>query len=83
VPQDPILFHRSLKENIRYGKRGASDEEVMAAAKLAHCEEFIKDLPQGYDTFVGERGIKLSGGERQRIAIARAIFEKCTDPYSR
>jgi ATP-binding cassette subfamily B protein len=75
VPQDPILFHRSLKENIRYGKRGASDEEVMAAAKLAHCEEFIKDLPQGYDTFVGERGIKLSGGERQRIAIARAILK--------
>jgi ATP-binding cassette subfamily B protein len=75
VPQDPILFHRSLKENIRYGKRGASDEEVMAAAKLAHCQEFIKDLPQGYDTFVGERGIKLSGGERQRIAIARAILK--------
>jgi ATP-binding cassette subfamily B protein len=75
VPQDPILFHRSLKENIRYGKRDASDEAVIEAAKRAHCHEFIKDLPQGYDTLVGERGIKLSGGERQRVAIARAILK--------
>lgn len=75
VPQDPILFHRTLKENIRYGKRDASDEEVMRAAKLAHCEEFIEKSPQGYDTYVGERGIKLSGGERQRVAIARAILK--------
>ncbi len=75
VPQEPILFHRSLKENIRYGKREASDEQVFEAARLAHCDNFIKDLPLGYDTLVGERGIKLSGGERQRIAIARAILK--------
>jgi ATP-binding cassette subfamily B protein len=74
VPQDPILFHRTLKENIRYGRPGASDKEVMEAAKKAHCHEFIKDFPEGYDTYVGERGVKLSGGERQRVAIARAIL---------
>ena len=74
VPQDPILFHRTLKENIRYGKPEATDEEVYTAAKLAHCDEFIKALPEGYNTYVGERGIKLSGGERQRVAIARAIL---------
>jgi ATP-binding cassette subfamily B protein len=75
VPQDPALFHRSLLENIRYGRRDATNEEVFAAAKLAHCEEFIENLPLKYDTFVGERGIKLSGGERQRVAIARAILK--------
>lgn len=75
VPQDPILFHRSLMENIRYGRRDATDEEVIEAGRLAHCEEFIKDLPLGYETLVGERGIKLSGGERQRVAIARAILK--------
>ena len=74
VPQDPILFHRTLMENIRYGKPDASDEEVVRAAKLAHCHEFIKEFPDAYNTFVGERGIKLSGGERQRVAIARAIL---------
>jgi ATP-binding cassette, subfamily B, bacterial len=74
VPQDPILFHRSLKENIRYGKFGATDKEVIKASKLAHCHDFISQLSDGYDTFVGERGIKLSGGERQRVAIARAIL---------
>jgi len=74
VPQDPILFHRSLMENIRYGKPDATNEEVIEAAKLAHCDEFINKLKLGYDTFVGERGIKLSGGERQRVAIARAIL---------
>lgn len=74
VPQDPILFHRSLMENIRYGKPDATDEEVFAAAKLAHCDEFINDFPEKYSTFVGERGVKLSGGERQRVAIARAIL---------
>lgn len=73
VPQDPVLFHRTLRENIRYGRLGATDEEVVEAAKKAHCFEFISKLPQGFDTFVGERGIKLSGGERQRVAIARAI----------
>jgi ABC-type multidrug transport system fused ATPase/permease subunit len=74
VPQDPILFHRSLLENIRYGKPDATDEEVVRAAKLAHCDEFIMEFPDQYKTFVGERGVKLSGGERQRVAIARAIL---------
>lgn len=74
VPQDPILFHRTLLENIRYGKPDATDEEVIAAAKLAHCDEFIQEFPEKYTTFVGERGVKLSGGERQRVAIARAIL---------
>jgi ATP-binding cassette subfamily B protein len=75
VPQDPILFHRTLAENIAYGKRGASKQEIEKAAELAHCSEFIKDLPYGLETYVGERGIKLSGGERQRVAIARAILK--------
>ncbi len=75
VPQDPILFHRSLMENIRYGKADALDKEVFAASKLAHAHEFISAFPEGYNTFVGERGIKLSGGERQRVAIARAILK--------
>lgn len=74
VPQDPILFHRTLRENIRYGKMDATDSEVEAAARLAHCHEFIMETPEGYETYVGERGIKLSGGERQRVAIARAIL---------
>lgn len=75
VPQDPVLFHRSLLENIRYGRRDATDEEVFVAARLAHCDEFIQGLSLKYETLVGERGIKLSGGERQRIAIARAILK--------
>jgi ATP-binding cassette subfamily B protein len=75
VPQDPALFHRSLMENIRYGRRDATDEEVKKAASLAHCDDFIDRLPEGYNTYVGERGIKLSGGERQRVAIARAILK--------
>jgi ATP-binding cassette subfamily B protein len=75
VPQEPILFHRSLRDNIRYGRPDASDEEVIDAAKKAHCHEFIAQLPEGYDTHVGERGVKLSGGERQRVAIARAILK--------
>ena len=74
VPQDPILFHRSLMENIRYGRFEATEEEVIEASKLAHCDEFVSKLAKGYGTFVGERGIKLSGGERQRVAIARAIL---------
>jgi ATP-binding cassette, subfamily B, bacterial len=74
VPQDPILFHRSLIENIRYGRFDATDEEVFEAAKAAHCHEFIEKLPEKYETLVGERGVKLSGGERQRVAIARAIL---------
>ena len=75
VPQDPVLFHRTLMENIRYGRRDATDEEVLRAAELAHCDEFIDALPNGYETYVGERGVKLSGGERQRVAIARAIVK--------
>ncbi|MEK7219517.1 MAG: ABC transporter ATP-binding protein [Patescibacteria group bacterium] len=75
VPQDPVLFHRTLMENIRYGRRNAMDEEVLVAAHLAHCDDFIDLLPYGYKTYVGERGIKLSGGERQRVAIARALLK--------
>lgn len=75
VPQEPVLFHRTLRENIAYGKPDASLEEVIDAARKAHCHEFINALPHKYDTFVGERGIKLSGGERQRVAIARAILK--------
>ncbi|MBM3231748.1 ATP-binding cassette domain-containing protein, partial [Candidatus Peregrinibacteria bacterium] len=74
VPQDPVLFHRTIRENISYGRTNATDEEVRHVAKLAHAAEFIDRLPRGYDTLVGERGIKLSGGERQRVAIARAIL---------
>lgn len=75
VPQEPILFHRSLRDNIRYGRPDATDDEVIDAAKKAHCHEFIIGLAEGYDTHVGERGVKLSGGERQRVAIARAILK--------
>ena len=75
VPQDPSLFHRTLIDNIRYGKRDATDEEVKRASALANCDKFIDRLPLGYDTYVGERGVKLSGGERQRVAIARAILK--------
>jgi len=74
VPQDPILFHRTLFENIKYGRQDATEKEVKAAAKLAHCHEFIMKFPKQYNTLVGERGVKLSGGERQRVAIARAIL---------
>lgn len=74
VPQEPILFHRSLAENIAYGKPDASMDEIISAAEQAYAHEFIQTLPQGYDTLVGERGVKLSGGERQRVAIARAIL---------
>ncbi|MBQ9180664.1 ATP-binding cassette domain-containing protein, partial [Candidatus Saccharibacteria bacterium] len=75
VPQESSLFHRSVYENIAYGKPGATLEEVKEAARLANADEFIRDLPDGYDTMVGERGVKLSGGQRQRIAIARAILK--------
>jgi len=75
IPQEPSLFHRSIRENIRYGKLGASDEEVINSAKRAHADEFIVKLSEGYNALVGERGIKLSGGQRQRIAIARAILK--------
>ncbi len=75
VPQEPILFHRTLMENIRYGRRDATDEDVIQAAKRAHAHEFITSFPLGYETYVGERGVKLSGGERQRVAIARALLK--------
>jgi ATP-binding cassette subfamily B protein len=74
VPQETMLFAASARENIRYGRPGASDSEVEAAAGAAAADEFIRRLPQGYDTFLGERGARLSGGQRQRIAIARAIL---------
>jgi len=75
IPQDPSLFHRSLWDNIRYGKIDATDEEVIEAARKAHVHDFIIKLPQDYGSLVGERGVKLSGGQRQRIAIARAILK--------
>ncbi|OGI76350.1 hypothetical protein A3C57_01055 [Candidatus Nomurabacteria bacterium RIFCSPHIGHO2_02_FULL_33_12] len=75
VPQDPILFHRTIKENIIYSKPDVTDEEMIAVAKSAYAHEFISKLPNGYDTLVGERGVKLSGGERQRVAIARAMLK--------
>ncbi|HSW78301.1 MAG TPA: ABC transporter ATP-binding protein [Candidatus Chromulinivoraceae bacterium] len=75
VPQEPYLFHRSLRDNIAYARPEAADEEIMQAVKQANAYEFIKDLPEGLDTIVGERGVKLSGGQRQRIAIARAILK--------
>ena len=75
VFQDVVLFDDTVMENIRLGKRGATDEEVRAAAEAANCGEFIRRLPQGYDTPIGENGAKLSGGERQRISIARALLK--------
>jgi len=75
VPQEPAMFHRTITENIRFGRPSATDAEVRRAAELAHAAEFIAELPAGYDTLVGERGVKLSGGQRQRIAIARAILK--------
>ncbi|HEV7817002.1 MAG TPA: ABC transporter transmembrane domain-containing protein [Janthinobacterium sp.] len=75
VPQDTVIFSADAMENIRYGRAGASDEEVIQAAKLAAAHEFIERLPQGYKSFLGERGVRLSGGQRQRIAIARALLK--------
>jgi ATP-binding cassette, subfamily B, bacterial len=75
VPQEPVIFASSAMENIRYGKLDASDEEVIAAAKTAHADGFITALPQGYASFLGERGVRLSGGQKQRISIARAILK--------
>jgi ATP-binding cassette subfamily B protein len=76
VPQDPVLFHRSLAENIAYARPDATLAEIQAAARRAHADSFISALPQGYDTLVGERGVKLSGGERQRVALARAVLSE-------
>ena len=75
VPQDTVLFNESILYNIEYAKAGASREEIIRAAKLANIHDFIESLPEGYDTAVGERGLKLSGGEKQRLAIARVILK--------
>ena len=75
VPQEPLLFHRTIRENIAYGRLDASEDEILEAARKAHAVEFIEKLPHGFETLVGERGVKLSGGQRQRIAIARAILK--------
>lgn len=75
VPQEPALFHRTIRENIAYGKPGATDEEIIEVAKKAQAHDFISALPEGYHTLVGERGVKLSGGQKQRVAIARAMLK--------
>ena len=75
VPQEPLLFHRSIRENIAYGKPNATENEIMAVARQAQAHDFIRELPEGYDTLVGERGVKLSGGQKQRVAIARAMLK--------
>jgi ATP-binding cassette subfamily B protein len=74
VPQDPALFHRTLADNISYARPDATQDEIVLAAKRARAHDFISRLPKGYETLVGERGVKLSGGERQRVAIARAFL---------
>ncbi|WP_432752357.1 ABC transporter ATP-binding protein [Streptomyces sp. JL2001] len=74
VPQDPAMFHRTLRDNIAFARPGATDAEIRRAAEAAHVSEFVEALPDGYDTMVGERGVKLSGGQRQRVALARAIL---------
>jgi ATP-binding cassette subfamily B protein len=75
VPQEPVIFSGTVIENIRYGRPDASLEEVLAAAEAAYAQEFIRELPEGFDTYLGDRGVRLSGGQRQRIAIARAILK--------
>jgi ATP-binding cassette subfamily B protein len=75
VPQDTVLFNDTIRYNIRYGRPDATDEEVIEAARLAQIHDFILSLPEGYDSMVGERGLKLSGGEKQRVAIARTILK--------
>lgn len=76
IPQEPLLFHRSLMENIAYGREDATEEEIYRASKLAYADNFVQELPDKYDTLVGERGVKLSGGEKQRVAIARAMLTR-------
>jgi ATP-binding cassette subfamily B protein len=75
VSQETFLFYGSVRDNIAYGSPDATDEDIRAAAKAAEAHEFVRSLPEGYDTMVGERGVKLSGGQRQRIAIARAVLK--------
>ena len=79
VQQDVYLFMENVMENIRYGRPDASDEEVIQAAKMANAHEFVMQLPKGYQTDIGQRGVKLSGGQKQRISIARVFFEKSGD----
>src|SRR6185312_1527311 len=74
VMQDNFLFDGTVKENIAFSKPGANEEEIRTAARIAHCDEFVDRFDKGYDTVVGERGVKLSGGQRQRVAIARAVL---------
>jgi ATP-binding cassette subfamily B protein len=74
VPQEPAMFHRTLRDNIVFGRPDATDAEILRAARAAHVTEFAQDLPDGFGTMVGERGVKLSGGQRQRVALARAIL---------
>jgi ATP-binding cassette subfamily B protein len=78
VPQDPVVFGASVRENIQFGRPDATNQEIEKAAEAAHAAEFIRRLPRGYDTPVGERGVTLSGGQRQRIAIARAILRNAS-----
>ena len=78
VSQETTLFDDTIKNNIKYANLDASDEEIFEAAKLSHCEEFIKNLPEKYETLIGEDGVRLSGGEKQRISIARAMLKKST-----
>ena len=75
MPQDTVLFNDSIRYNIRYGRVEATDDEIVKAAKLAQIHDFVDSLPEGYDSDVGERGLKLSGGEKQRVAIARTILK--------
>jgi len=75
VPQDVFLFHGSVRDNLLFGRPNASEDQLVAAARAANAEEFICDLPDGYDTLVGERGVRLSGGQKQRLAIARALLK--------
>ena len=74
VPQEPAMFHRSVRDNLAFARPGATEAEILRAARAAHVTEFVEALPDGFDTLVGERGVKLSGGKRQRIALARAIL---------
>ena len=76
MPQEPLLFNATVRENINYGREGTTEGDIVDAANIANAHEFIIKLPQGYETIVGDRGIRLSGGERQRIAIARAVIRR-------